>query len=83
MHIGLCPVICPFRIPLCIINITQLFLLYKCNNGAVMGLAGLFMGLNGAFVGIRGQPKKKGHFLELFQESDPIFLSSQTNKAIK
>lgn len=58
-------------------------MLYKCNNGAVMGLAGLFMGLNGAFVGIRGQPKKKGHFLELFQESDPIFLSSQTNKAIK
>ena len=83
MHIGLGSLFCPFRIPLCIINITQPFLLYKCNNGAVMGLAGLFMGLSGAFVGIRGQPKKKGHFLELFQESDPIFLSSQTNKAIK
>ena len=43
-------------------------MLYKCNNGAVMGLAGLFIGLSGAFVGIRGQPKKRATFSNYFKK---------------
>ena len=43
-------------------------MLYKCNNGAVMGLAGLSMRLSGAIVGIRGQPKKRATFSNYFKK---------------
>jgi len=61
----------PFRIPLCIINITHEFLPYKCNNGAVRGLAGLSMGLSGANVGIRWQYYKKNWIIAAIKPAAP------------